>query len=594
VRTEDQVISLGGPKQRAVLALLLLRADEVVPIARLVDEVWGDEPPASAAHTLEAYVSRLRNVFAGLGPVLQRQGAGYTLRLNGSTLDALSFTALADEAMAASAAEDHERCIAVARDALALWRGAALEDIVLGQSGRVDADRLDELRLRVLEQRIDAELALGHEEDVVGELQVLTNEHPYRERFVAQLMLALYRTGRHAHALAVYERTRGVLDEVGLQPSVELQQLSGRIVRQEAELSGPVPARSSRPLPARPRARTVGLALAVALSLALAATVSGSAPLPASASATKPSPGRIALVLPRSPDADEASRRYRDGLNLYGPQRDNSLQVETIVGDPGSKVMSGGYELVIWPVDESAPDAHGLVKALPSTKFVFVDTSLKALSLRGVANATAIRFAVEQTADLVGYLTGLVHPRNGDLEERADVVGIVGGRHTLQTERNLAGFRRGLTASGSSAKVLVDFANETVDRTNCERLANSQIDRGADIVFALAGRCGSGALAVARTRHIWGAGDSEATAESAEKSSDLLVRMHKEYETAMRVAVQQFFDHSLPPGRDLVLGLNDDYAVGLSTSWTAPSEAVSKMIDRCSDIRRRQSLEFVP
>jgi DNA-binding SARP family transcriptional activator/basic membrane lipoprotein Med (substrate-binding protein (PBP1-ABC) superfamily) len=563
------------------LALLLLKADEVVSVERLIDELWGEDPPASAAHSIEAYVSRLRTSLSGLGPELARVGSGYCLRLKGAVLDARAFLTLAEDPTRSS-------------EALALWRGRALMDVTLGPSGRAEAERLDELRLRVLEQRIDEELALGREEDLVGELQILVTEHPYRERFVVQLMLALYRTGRHAHALEVYERTRGVLDEVGLQPSVELQQLSGRIVRQEADLTAPASARRVPPAKTLANARGVGLALAGAMSLALAVTVGGSAPHRASASPAEPNPARVALVVPRSPSSDEASRRYRVGLHLYGTELNSELQVETIIGEAGPKLMNGGFGLVIWAVDEGTRDVGELVEALPSTKFVFLDTSLKELSLEGVANASAVRFAIEQTTELVGYLAGLVHPRRGGVHERADVIGVVGGSQTSESDRNLAGFKRGLAATGSRAKVLVGYANETVDRTPCERLANSQIDRGADIVFALAGRCGSGALEVARVRGVWGAGDGDAASRPADESSDLLVRMHKEYEMAMQLALTRFLDRDLPLGQDMVLGLNDNYAVGLSTSWTAPTEAVSRMIDRCSEIRRQQSLGTAP
>jgi DNA-binding SARP family transcriptional activator/basic membrane lipoprotein Med (substrate-binding protein (PBP1-ABC) superfamily) len=594
-----RLVSVGGPKPQAVLALLLLQADEVVSVERLIDEVWGELPPPSAAHSLETYVSRLRSALAGLGPELVRQGAGYSLRLNQGRLDSRTFAALADEASEVATNDDHERSAELAARALALWRGPAVADVALGSSGRVEAERLEELRLRVLEQRIDAELALGREESLIAELQVLVAQNPYRERFVAQLMLALYRAGRHADALEVYAKTRGALDEVGLQPSSDLQQLSGKIVRQEPQLSRPVQTLHQVADPhARSKARSVGLALAATLALAMAVSASGSGPRPASASAARPSPTRVALVLPRSPASDEAMRRYRDGVRLSSSVMNPKLTSETVVARSAptsgalngleTRLRNGRFGLVIWATDDI--DAHGVarvVKALPSTRFVFMDASVEALSLQGVANASAVRFAVEQTTELVGYLSGLVPPRDRPSHERADIVGVVGGIRTPQAERNLAAFRRGLEAALPQAKVLVDYANETVDRTRCEQIANSQIDRGADVVFALAGRCGSGALAVARTRGIWGAGDSDSASQPADSSSDLLVRMHKEYEMAINNALTRFLEHSLPRGSDLVLGLNDNYAIGLSTSWAAPEAAVSKMIDRCSTIRRR-------
>jgi DNA-binding SARP family transcriptional activator len=178
-------------------------------------------------------VSRLRSILAAEGPTLVRHGAGYSLRLNEALLDSQTFAELGAQASEAAVENDPERAAELATRALALWRGPALADVALGSSSRAEAERLDELRLRVVEQRIDAELTLEREAGLIGELQVLVAQNPYRERFVAQLMLALYRTGRHADALEVYEKTRGVLDDVGLQSSTELQQLSGQIVRQE-------------------------------------------------------------------------------------------------------------------------------------------------------------------------------------------------------------------------------------------------------------------------------------------------------------------------------------------------------------------------
>jgi DNA-binding SARP family transcriptional activator len=178
VRNEGVEVPLGGAKQRAVLAILLLRVGEVVPVERLIDDVWGDTPPPSAAHSLEAYVSRLRQLVGGEGVSLARRGAGYCLELHHAVLDAQVFEQLADDASLAAAAGDHERVAALAAEALALWRGPALADVALASSGRADAERLDERRLRLLEQRFEAELALGRHEAIVGELQQLVGQNP--------------------------------------------------------------------------------------------------------------------------------------------------------------------------------------------------------------------------------------------------------------------------------------------------------------------------------------------------------------------------------------------------------------------------------
>ena len=599
----EQPVSLGGPKQLTVLALLLLRAHEVVSVQRLIDEVWGDLPPQSAPQSLETYVSRLRRALAPYGPTIVRRGPGYSLDLGNAVLDAQRFAELAGEASRASAENDHERAATVALEALALWHGRALADVNLGPGGRAEAQRLEELRLRTLEQRFDAELASGRDEELAGELQVLVSQNPYRERFVVQLMLALYRSGRQADALAVYEQTRTVLAaDLGLQPSEELQQLSGRIVRQEPELGGPsfaAPVRQPRPISTTPRA--VALTAAV-IALALALTASGSAPHPATAAAT-PNSKRVALVLPRAPDAGDAvTTGYRDALAHDAALMSPKLATRMIVLDEtdptpralvaaADQLRNGGFGLVMWIGEgEAARALAPLVRTMPRTKFVYVDASLDSLSLNGVRNASAVRFAEEETSELVGYLSGLVAPRGHPGHERADVVSVVAGNRTRQIERNVAGFKRGVLAASPGTRVLVGYTRETEDRTLCEQLANTQIDKGSDVVFTVAGRCGSGALAVAKTRGVWGAGKAETAREST--SYRMLVSTYKEYEWGIDIPVDRFLSGTLPAGQDLVLGLDDDYAVGvLDTSLYVPPAAVSKMVDRCSAIRQRTDRE---
>jgi DNA-binding SARP family transcriptional activator/basic membrane lipoprotein Med (substrate-binding protein (PBP1-ABC) superfamily) len=596
-RIGSHIVPLGGPKQLTLLAVLLAHADEVVSVPRLIDEMWGELPPQSAAHSLEAYVSRLRRVLAAHGPSLVRRGAGYSLELGDATLDARVFADLAADASLAAAEGDPGRASELATDALALWRGPALADVAVGASGRAEAERLEELRLRTLELRFDAELAAGRDEALVSELQVLVAQNPYRERFVVQLMLALYRSGRQAEALDVYEKTRTVLaGDLGLQPSEELQQLSGRIVRQEPQLGRP---RFTAPVPRartmRGKPRTVAMAVGIGIAFALAFTAGGSAPHPANAAST-PSATRVALVLPRSPDAGDALMNlYRKQL-AYAASLNTELTTRTIVAQNAhpsalaaveSQLRQGRFGLILLIGDGEAAQALApLVHSMPRTKFVFVDASLETLSLDGVPNASAVRFAEEETSELVGYLSGLVAPHDRPARERADVVSVVGGIRTRQLERIVAGFRRGVRTARPETKVLVAYSNETHDSTRCEQIANSQIDKGADVVFAAAGRCGSGALAVATTRGVWGAASGQMDRESFH--SQRLVNAYKEYEWGIDIPVERFVRGTLPVGRDLVLGLADDYAVGiLNPSWEISPAAVSKMVHHCSEIRQR-------
>jgi DNA-binding SARP family transcriptional activator len=213
-------LPLGGAKQRALLAVLLVHAEQIVSVEVLIDELWSDNPPPSAPHTLEAYISRLRGLLAPYAPSLVRRGGGYVLELHGAALDARVFERLLEELSLAAAQGDHPRASDLGADALALWRGPALAGVAVGPLAKAEAERLEELRLRVLEQRFEAELALGRHEERISELQLAVANNPFRERFTAQLMLALYRSGRHADALELYEKTRSAMgDELGLQPS---------------------------------------------------------------------------------------------------------------------------------------------------------------------------------------------------------------------------------------------------------------------------------------------------------------------------------------------------------------------------------------
>jgi DNA-binding SARP family transcriptional activator len=218
-RIGDSALALGSTKQRGVLGALLLRAGEVVSIDHLIDEVWEGDPPPSAIPSLEAHVSRLRHALRPHETSIQRRGRGYVLELGGASLDSQVFERFLDEMHKAAATGDHKRVVDLATSALALWRGAPLTDLQLEGDTQIEAERLGELRLNALELRFDAELQLGRHEAVAGELRRLVEEHPYRERFAFQLMVALYRSSRQAEALDVYERVRRRLhDDLGLQP----------------------------------------------------------------------------------------------------------------------------------------------------------------------------------------------------------------------------------------------------------------------------------------------------------------------------------------------------------------------------------------
>jgi YVTN family beta-propeller protein len=243
VRRSGRAVPLGGPRQRAVLALLLLEANRVVSMDRLAEDVWGGDPPQGWARTLQTYVFHLRRTLepdrlpgAG-GGVLVTIDRSYLLRVDRGHLDAALFQDGFTAGRAALEAGRHAPAAETLRKALDLWRSPALADLADYAFTRPEAARLEELRLAALEARIDADLALGRHDALTGELEQLVGEHPLRERLHGQLMLALYRCGRQAEALAAYRRVRDLLaGELGIDPGEPLRRLHASVLAQDPAL----------------------------------------------------------------------------------------------------------------------------------------------------------------------------------------------------------------------------------------------------------------------------------------------------------------------------------------------------------------------
>ncbi|MGA2469640.1 MAG: BTAD domain-containing putative transcriptional regulator [Solirubrobacteraceae bacterium] len=239
---DGRELALGGRMPRTVLAILLLRANEVVSSDRLVEELWAGAPPASAAKGLHVHVSRLRRALAASPPGLGGErlvtaAGGYLLRIAPDELDVQRCQRLIGEGRSLLAAGDLDRALAALNAALELWRGEVLCDFEYDGFAQAEIARLGELRAAVLEERVAVEMLLGRQAQVLGELERLVREYPFRERLRGQLMLALYRTGRQAEALAAYRTARSVLvDELGIEPSVELRHLHEAILAQDETL----------------------------------------------------------------------------------------------------------------------------------------------------------------------------------------------------------------------------------------------------------------------------------------------------------------------------------------------------------------------
>ena len=584
-----------------------------MPVERLFDEVWGDDPPASAAHSLESYVSRLRRALSPYGVAVERRGGGYRIDLGGAVLDSQVFEDLVDHAAQALDAGDHPRAASIAKEALGLWHGPVLADVTLHLESRAEAERLDELRLRAVEIRVDADLALGRHAALVGELRRLVDETPYREHLVAQLMVALYRSGRHVEALEVYERTRRDLeDELGLRPGEELQRLAGQIVRQEPHLRTPAQPVQAGDVPrtrlTRGR-RLFVIVLAVALAVAAAAIailqfVLTDAGLPGSRGST-----RVALIRMWDPGSlnsrDEAGwRPFVEGL--LKAEHTHELETEIIDLFPrrppmggfeqgseedverlSARLRSGDFDLVLWPLGLTGPRFFDVVPQYPDTRFVFLDyCCAKGIELGGAPNATALTLRAGQAAHLAGYLSGLMEARRTLPQGGRHVVSIISGEPNFPQQRALAqGFSTGVRRALPGVEIRSDYSFEYDDQATCERIANGQIDAGSGVVFATAGDCALGALTATAIRGVWGVAAGE---DLSYLGPHILASASHRYERLVELTVSWYLEGRLPPGGDVELGLVDDAVALVGINPAVPGVIRGKVEQEAARLRAQE------
>jgi len=412
VSADGQVIDIGGPKQRALLAILLLRANEPVPRDVLVHELWGERPPAGARGSVEVYVSRLRKALgaAGNGHVVVTRPGGYCLQLADGQLDVDRFERLVAEGRSALAGNAPEQADASLRAALRLWRGNAFGDLSCEPFAQVETGRLEELRLGAVEDRIEADLALGRHADLVSELEALVATHPLRERLHGQLMIALYRCGRQADALEAYQAARRTLvEELGLEPGPALQRLEGAILRQDASLELPVPAavgpapgpaaRPGQTLPVgaglrRHRGRVIAAAVAVVVFVAtfvvIGTTHRGQAMLAGANGlvAIDTTSGRLVAAAPLN-GAPEAVSSGANSVWVADPGGEAVTRIDPgsgaavdrilVGGEPGSVVSGDG---AIWA---ASTDAASVTRIDPVTGGVTQTIPLPAVNLGAIA-----------------------------------------------------------------------------------------------------------------------------------------------------------------------------------------------------------------
>jgi predicted ATPase/class 3 adenylate cyclase len=240
VLDEDRAVTLSGSKQRALLALFLVHANETLTTDRLIDELWGAHPPARAAKTVQMHVSRLRRALGADGGMIVTREGGYELRLRPEQLDSLQFEWLSAQGSGDLGAGRPEAALERLAAALSLWHDSPLADLAYEPFAQRETERLLELRAATLEHLIEAKLLLGRQSEVIVDLERLVAEHPYRERLRAQLMLALYRSERQAEALQAYQDARRrLVEDLGIEPGERLRELERQILAQDPSLSAP-------------------------------------------------------------------------------------------------------------------------------------------------------------------------------------------------------------------------------------------------------------------------------------------------------------------------------------------------------------------
>ena len=416
---DGREVGVGGGRERALLAILALRAGQVVARDTLIDELWAGAPPPSAAHSLDAYVSRLRKAL-GQG-VLERRPPGYRLLVDDT--DVAHFERLADRGRIELAAGDPAAAAATYRSALGLWRGPALAGLDDQPFARAEARRLEELRLAATEARLDAELALGEAARVVPELQALVAQHPLREHLRGQLMLALYGAGRQAEALAVYREGRArLVADLGIEPGPELRAIERAILAHDPHVAPPPRAGNANGRPRR-GART---ALFAAVGVAVAIAAGGWFALRGDETAAAPARGN-ALVLVRDGKVDGAvplraapQRVVAYAGSLWVAYADGQAVARV---DPDKRVVTQTIEVGHGPTAfATADDALWVVNHLDGTlSRIDPGTQQVVQTVRIGTDPTDV--AVAAGALWVAHARGLsrVDPRTGAVTERVSL-----------------------------------------------------------------------------------------------------------------------------------------------------------------------------
>jgi predicted ATPase/DNA-binding SARP family transcriptional activator len=416
-------VALGSGKQRALLAYLLLRRNEAVPRDALVDALWGDTPPATVSHALDVYASRVRKTLGGNG-LLESRGGCFRLKVADDEVDVGRFERLLAQVRSTA---DPEARLALADEALALWRGRALADVLREPFARPESERLEEERLVVREERFEALLALRRHDEAIGELQALVRTQPLRDRARRLLMLALYRAGRQSEALEIYSEGRATLrDELGLEPSRELRDLEAAVLRQDETLA---PAPSIAPRGSRQAQGTLPAPATTFLGRErerreLAELLAGGE----HRLLTLTGPGGIGKTRLALRAAYEAASRYPDGVWWVplAALTDHRLVLETVaqvldagrelsahIGERALLLLLDNFEQVVG----AAPELRALLDSCPRLQVLV--TSRESLRLEGEWTYAVEPLGIGEAVELFrlrAYAAG-VDIRNGEVLE---------------------------------------------------------------------------------------------------------------------------------------------------------------------------------
>lgn len=591
VVADGESLPLGGMRQRALLALLLLHRNEVVSTDRIVDALWPAQPPKTAAQIVRVYVSQLRKALeparSDRDPqVIVTRGSGYVLQPSSQDVDVDRFETLRVEGrrlLDERSAKDAADRLA---EALGLWRGPPLQDLAYAPFAQQEIARLEDLRLAVLEDRFEAELASGRDSDLVPDLEALVAQNPLRERLRAQLMLALYRAGRQAEALEAYqEARRHLVDELGLEPSETLRRLEAQILRHDAALERravwprpavAAPTRRSRRLVVGALAVTA-LGVAAAALLLVAATGSGS-------SRRIPSL-RIVLVNPGNESLSPGPVPGGPIDGLRAAAEDLGVQTKVVWAGVGDTRFLRALDVAARTSDlvvvGATPDLEGVSEVTrrhPETQFLVPGSvSDPTASFAGQRNVTGVAFDDREDGYLGGYLAGLMAGRHA-------AVSAIGGLPTMAVRNLISGYVAGVHRARRHLRVLVDYSQTFVDQHACETIADRQIDRGSAVVFDVAGDCGFGALQAAGIRGVWGLG---VDSDLSYLGPHILASVVKRIDRATQLAVTLFASGELPHGRDLRLDLASDSVGLVGISDQVPQSVRAKVEALASELRAR-------